>query len=140
MSWKIIVLAALLATACSGVGPFEGGRTEGLAVTPQAVVLGAIGARRQLALTDGDGDPIDGDGAVWRSSDSEVVEVDGSGMVTASGDGQATITAELGAQEASAVVTVAATIQLTIEVTTTEQSDADASNNRVVTTITVRAP
>ena len=61
-------------------------------------------------------------------------------MVTASGDGQATITAELGAQEATAIVTVAATIELTIEITAADQADADASDNRVVTTITVQEP
>lgn len=134
------VLAVLMATACNGVGPFEGGGSDGLAITPQGVVLGAIGARRQLDLTDGDGDPLDGDGAVWRSSDTGIVAVDGTGMVTAAGDGQATITAELGAREATTVVTVAASIELTIEVTATDQADADASDNRVVTTITVQAP
>jgi hypothetical protein len=137
---RIAVLVTLLATACNGVGPFEGGRTEGLAVTPQTVVLGAIGARRQLGLTNGDGDPIQGAGALWRSSDPGIAAVDGSGMVTAAGDGQATITAELGAQEATAIVTVAATIELTIEVTATDQADADPSDNRVVRTITVQAP
>ena len=140
MRARITVLATLLAAACNGVGPFEGGRIDGLAVSPQAVVLGAIGARRQLGLTNGDGDSINGDGAVWRSSDPGIAAVDGSGMVTASGDGQATITAELGAQEATAVVTVAATIELTIEITAADQADADASDNRVVTTITVQEP
>ena len=38
------VLAVLMATACNGVGPFEGGGSDGLAITPQGVVLGAIGA------------------------------------------------------------------------------------------------
>jgi hypothetical protein len=60
-------------------------------------------------------------------------------MVTASSDGQATITVELGAQEATAIVTVAATIELTIEVTA-DQADADVFDNRVVTTITVQEP
>ena len=141
MRAHVAVLATLLlATSCNGVGPFEGGRAGGLVLTPQAVVLDAIGARRQLGLTDGNGDPIDGDGAVWRSSDPGIAAVDGSGMVTAAGDGQATVTAELGAEEATAVVTVAATIEIAIEVTATDQADADASNNRVVTTITVQAP
>ena len=140
MRARITVLATLLATACNGVGPFEGGQADGLAVSPQAVVLGAIGAQRQLGLTNEDGDPIDGDGAVWRSSDPGIASVNGSGMVTASGDGQATITAELGAQEATAIVTVAATIELTIEITAADQADADASDNRVVTTITVLEP
>ncbi len=140
MRARFAVLAGLLATACSGVGPFEGGRTDGLAITPQGVILGAIGARRQLGLTDGDGDPIDGGAAVWRSSNPGIAAVEGSGMVIASSDGQATITAELGGQEASSVVTVEATIELTIEVTATDQADADASDNRVVTTITVQAP
>jgi hypothetical protein len=140
MRARSAVLAVLLATACNGVGPFEGGSTGDLAIAPQGVVLGAIGAQRQLGLTDGDGDAIDGDGAVWRSSDPGIVAVDGSGTVTASGDGQATITAELGAREATTVVTVAATIELTIEVTATDQADADLDDNRVVTTITVQAP
>ncbi|HET9582248.1 MAG TPA: Ig-like domain-containing protein [Gemmatimonadota bacterium] len=137
----LAVIITLLVTGCNGVGPFEGGGSaDGLAVIPQEIVLGAIGARRQLVLTDSGGSSVDPGAATWRSSNPLVAAVDGSGMVIAVGDGQTTITAEFGDEEATTVVTVAATIELTLEVTATDQSDADASDNSVVTTITVREP
>lgn len=137
----LAVVVGLLVIGCNGVGPFGGGgSSDGLAVTPQEVVLGAIGARRQLGLTDGEGSPVAPGVATWRSSNPSIAAVDGSGMVIAVGDGQATITAEVGDAEATTTVTVAATIELTIEVTATDQSDTDASDNSVVTTITVLEP
>ncbi|MGH7549287.1 MAG: Ig-like domain-containing protein [Gemmatimonadota bacterium] len=137
-----VVLAVLLTGAtCSGVGPYGGISPGEISIDPDQVTLGAIGARRQLGVVDGEGIPIpSGNGVSWASSDQAVASVDGSGIVSASGDGQATITATLAGQEAAALVTVAATIETTVEVTATDQSDSDDSDNQVVTTITVVAP
>ena len=128
--------------ACSGVGPFgEGPVTGEISISPDQVVLGAIGGQRQLSVRDGDGTALPpGNGVVWRSGNSSIATVDASGMVTAAGDGQTTITASLGDREASAVVTVAAVIETVIEVTALDQGDPDPSDNRVETTITVVAP
>ncbi|MGH7563978.1 MAG: Ig-like domain-containing protein [Gemmatimonadota bacterium] len=137
----VIVAALLTGATCSGVGPFDARPRGEIAIAPDQVVLGAIGARRQLSVTDGDGGTIPpGNGVSWGSSDSGVAAVDGSGMVTASGDGQAIITATLGEEEATAAVTVAAAIETTVEVTAADQSDSNLSDNRIVTTITVTAP
>jgi hypothetical protein len=137
----LVIVALLTSTTCSGVGPF-GTRTSGeIAIDPGQVVLGAIGARRQLSVTDDDGGVLPpGNGTSWISSDPGVAAVDGSGMVTAAGDGQATITATLGEEQATALVTVTAVIETTVAVTAADQSDPDPSNNQVVTTITVVAP
>lgn len=137
----VLLVTLLVATACSGVGPFDGNPTGEISISPGQVVLGAIGARRQLSVTDGGGNTIPpGNGVSWRSGDPDIAAVDGSGMVTASGDGQTTIIATLGGEEASAVVTVAAVIETSIQVTAADQTDPDPSNDRVVTTITVTAP
>ncbi|MGH7570616.1 MAG: Ig-like domain-containing protein [Gemmatimonadota bacterium] len=136
----VIVAALVTGATCSGVGPFDSGPRGEIAIDPGQVVLGAIGARRQLSVTDGDGGAIPGNGVSWGSSDPGVAAVDGSGMVTAFGDGQATITATLGDEEATAAVTVAAAIETTVEVTAADQSDSNLSDNRIVTTITVTAP
>lgn len=144
MRKAVSILAAVLlgGVACSGVGPFSEGAVAGeISVSPGQVVLGAIGGQRQLSVTDGDGTALPpGNGVVWRSTNSSIAMVDASGMVTAVGDGETTITASLGDREASAGVTVAAVIKTVIEVTVMDQGDPDPSDNRVETTITVVAP
>lgn len=142
MRTGILILAALLAgTACSGVGPFDGNPTGEISISPGQVVLGAIGARQQLNLTDGDGTALPpGNGVSWRSGNPDVAAVNESGMVTAAGDGQTTIIATLAGEEAAAVVTVAAVIETTIQVTAADQADPDPSDNLIVATVTVTAP
>lgn len=144
MQKAISILAAVLlgGMACSGVGPFgEDPVTGEISISPDQVVLGAIGGRRQLSVTNGDGTALPpGNDVVWRSANSSIAMVDASGMVTAAGDGETTITASLGDREASAGVTVAAVIETVIEVTLLDQGDPDPSDNRVETTITVVAP
>lgn len=144
--WALGTLACLvLGASCSGVGPFDMGRAgtipDRISLSPTDFVLGAIGGQRRLALTDGDGEPIaPGDDLSWRSSDSAVATVDADGTVTAIGDGTSTITAQLGSMSSTARVTVAATLELVVQVDGIDQGDPDASDNRVVTTITVQAP
>lgn len=144
MRKRILVLTVLLGgTACSGVGPFdESANPAGvISISPGQVVLGAIGSRRQLNVTDGGGTTLPaGNGVSWRSGNPDVAVVDASGMVTAASHGQTTIIATLGDLEATAIVTVAAVIEVAIEVTAADQADPDPSDNRVVTTITVVAP
>lgn len=140
---KVIVMfvALISAVTCSGVGPFERMPSGDISIDPGEVRFGAIGARRQLSLVDGGGSTIPtGNGVVWRSSDPGVAAVDGSGTVTAEGDGQAVVTASFGDDDATALVEVAATLETVVEVLAVDQSDGDPSNDRVVTTITVVAP
>ena len=136
----LVPAALLILTTCSGVGPFGMSGTGEVAIAPEVVVLGAIGARRQLSLMDGDGSAIPPDGVSWHTSAPQVATVNGSGMVTAVGDGQATITAMFNGGEASILVTVAATLETVVEVTAVDQSDSDPADNRVVTRITVTSP
>ncbi len=144
--WMPATLACLvLGVSCSGVGPFDMGRAgtlpDRIALSPTDFVLGAIGGQRRLALTDGGGEPLaPGDDVSWRSSDPAVASVDADGTVTAIGDGTSTITVQLGSMSSTARVTVAATLQLAVQVSAIDQSDPDESDNRAVTTITVQAP
>ncbi|MGH7570614.1 MAG: Ig-like domain-containing protein [Gemmatimonadota bacterium] len=142
--WVVATAACAWLGSCSGVGPFEatqGGTVpDRISLSPADFVLGAIGGQRVLAVTDGDGEPLaPGSGLSWRSSDPDVATVDGEGKVTAIGDGTATISAEMESMTASARVTVAADLQVTVEVTAVDQNDPDPADNRVVRTITVQA-
>lgn len=140
----VTTAACVLLGGCSGVGPFdttrEGALPDRISLSPSVFSLGAIGAQRQLAITDGDGAPVPASSQpTWGSSDSAVATVDSVGMVTAVGDGTATITAQVGTMTASAQVTVSAVLQMTVQVTALDQNDPDPSDNSVVTTITIQA-
>uniref|UniRef100_UPI003B518ACB Ig-like domain-containing protein n=1 Tax=Candidatus Palauibacter sp. TaxID=3101350 RepID=UPI003B518ACB len=50
--------------------------------------------------------PLPGAAVTWASSDASVVTVDGTGLVTAVGDGSAMVTATSGSAQGSATVTV----------------------------------
>jgi len=142
--WIVAPVSCLLLwISCSGVGPFDGTRAgtlpDRISLSPTEFVLGAIGGQRRLALMDDDGDPIaPGNGVSWRSSDLAVANVDADGTVTAVGDGTTVITAQLQSMTSTAQVTVAASLQLAVQASS-DQSDPDASDNRVVTTITIQA-
>ena len=76
-----------------------------LSLTPEAVTFRALGDTLRLVAeaTDANGHPIP---VAWSSSDTVVARVDDSGLVTAAGNGTATITATAGGDAASAAVTV----------------------------------
>ena len=85
--------------------------TASLVVRPDRVTVTAGAAPRRLELTgtNTDGGPAAPDElarAVWSSTDPDVAEVDGSGVVTATSPGAVSVTARLGAAVAEAVVLV----------------------------------
>lgn len=143
--WIVASMSCLLLwISCSGVGPFDATRggtlPDRISLSPGDFVLGAIGGQRRLTLTDDDGDPIaPASDLSWRSSDPAVATVDADGTVTAVSDGTTTVTAQLESMTSTAQVTVAASLQLVVQVSALDQGDPDTSDNRVVTTITVQA-
>ncbi len=84
-----------------------------VAVSPATVTLGALGATEQLTATvrDANGNPIAGASVTWVSSNSQVATVSTSGLVTAVGNGTATITATVGGLSGTARVTVVVATQ-----------------------------
>ncbi len=89
--------------------PTRPSRPAAITVTPTPIQLAALGATVQLraAVRDQNGQPITGASVTWTSSDAAVATVDPAGLVTAAGNGTATVTATAGAVSATAAVTVA---------------------------------
>lgn len=80
---------------------------EEVVVTPNGETLSSVGATVQLSATAQDASgPISGKTFTWESSDEAVATVDGSGLVTAAGNGSATITATTGGTDGAADVVV----------------------------------
>ena len=77
-------------------------------ITPPSANLGAAGQTVQLvaAVLDASGNPIPNASVEWSSADSAVATVDATGLVTAAAAGTATITAQSGAVEGTARITV----------------------------------
>ncbi len=78
-------------------------------VTPGTAQLTALGASVQFAaqVLDQNGQAMSGTPVSWTSSDASVATVDASGLVTAAGNGTATITATAGSVSGTATVIVA---------------------------------
>ena len=122
ISKSILVAGAVLAVAsvaaCSGGNAFPLGVVsagEGasvpvasIQVTPTDVTIDSIGQTYQLSATalDDNRNPIADAVIVWSSSDLTIVTVSGGGLLTAQGDGIATVVASSGAVEAQVNVTV----------------------------------
>ena len=132
-----IGLGALAGSACTGVGPFEPGGLE-LRVTAPTSLLEAIGSQTQLELEFPDGLTTVGLEAVWRSSNPSVASVSADGMVTALGQGAATITAEAAGLSASTTITVDADIVGVARVRS-DQTDTNAGNDTATVHVTVQA-
>ena len=79
-----------------------------VAVTPEEAVLSALGdtVRLAAAVLDLNGREVPGVAVSWTSGDSAVAVVDSTGLVTAVGAGETTVTAASGTVSASASVTV----------------------------------
>jgi hypothetical protein len=133
----LLAFGALASSACIGVGPFEPAGIE-LRVTTDDPVLEAIGSQAQLELEFPDGMSTIGLEAVWRSSAPSVASVDENGMVTARGQGVATITAETGGLSASTTITVDANI-VGIARVRSNLTDPIPANDSATVTITVQA-
>ena len=84
-------------------------RPTTVTVTPPAAQLAALGATVQLAaeVRDQNGRPMPGSTVTWASEAASVATVDAAGLVTAVGNGTATIVATAGSASGTAAVTVA---------------------------------
>ena len=80
-----------------------------VSVTPASADLTAIGETVQFTaeVRDQNGHVMEGSAVAWSSSDALVALVDAVGLLTAAGNGTATITATSGSASGSAMVTVA---------------------------------
>lgn len=85
------------------------GSPAAISINPSAATLTAIGMTVQLSamIKDGKNQLVPGSTVNWSSSNFSVVSVSPQGLVTARGNGTATIRATSGAQSLSAVITVA---------------------------------
>lgn len=124
-------------SACTGVGPLAPGGAA-LSVTTDTSLLEAIGAQAQLELELPDGLEPSGVQTTWRSSAPSVASVDANGLVTAVGQGAATITAEMSGMSASTVITVDAQIVGVARVSS-DQTDTNSTNDTASVIITVHA-
>ena len=102
-----------LVWACGGDSPTvpptpEPARPTTVTVSPSTAELTALGATVQLSaeVRDQNARVMAGATVTWSSGDTSVATVDASGLVTAVGNGTATITASAGSASGSAVVTV----------------------------------
>ena len=106
------LVAVLSASACGDGGtepqPPDPSRPTAVTVTPPTAQLAALGETVQLSaeVRDQNGNEMAGAALSWESSDAAVAAVDGSGLVTAAGNGTATITASAGAASGTARITV----------------------------------
>ena len=109
-----VLVAVALVWACGGdsatapVEPPDPPRATTVTVSPATNELTALGATVQLTaeVRDQNARVMAGATVTWTSSANSVATVDASGLVTAAGNGEATITAGAGSASGSAVVTV----------------------------------
>ena len=133
----VINVADVHAVTMSYVGP---PRAMSVAVTPDQATLDAIGATVALTATarDGDGNVMAGKTFAWTTSEPAVATVDASGAVTAVGEGDATISAEVDGLSDAATVAVrvkAAPGTSTIDAAPTRLTADGASVSTVTVTL-----
>ena len=114
----IAILAVLAWAAGCGDGatepppqpPPDPPRPTTVTVSPATSRLTALGATVQLTATvlDQNGQTMAGAAVTWESSQAAVATVDAAGLVTAAGNGTATITARAGTASGTSEITVAA--------------------------------
>ena len=87
-------------------------RPAAVTVAPTTIEFTALGSTRQLTaeVRDQNGRAMAGAAVAWSSGEASVATVDASGLVTAAGNGTASITATSGSASGSAAVTVAQTV------------------------------
>ena len=109
--WRAGLAVGLLTilAACGGDDGTEPPIVATVRVSPSSVELSALRETRQLAVTvlDQNGQPVAGSPVTWASDDNAVATVSEIGLVTAIGNGTATVTATSGAASATSAVTVA---------------------------------
>lgn len=112
------VVAAVVVVLAGGsfvAAASRGGSTSGsFSVTPAEVTV-AVGERQRLTAVRPSGDEVSGT-VRWSSADPAVAQVDGAGVVVASGAGSTTITARVGDDRATVGVVVTAAPETGIEI------------------------
>ena len=123
-----------LVWACGGDSPTapptpEPARPATVTVSPATADLTALGATVQLTaeVRDQNARVMAGATVTWSSGDTSVATVDASGLVTAVGNGTATITASAESASGSAVVTVTQSVA-TVEVSPSAETIAAVGN------------
>ncbi|WP_205678988.1 DUF1553 domain-containing protein [Aquisphaera insulae] len=105
----MLLLPCILAASLALAVPARAGEAEGLAVLPSGFTLGTPRASQRLIVHEleaGEAGRQVASSVAWASSAPGVAAVSGDGLVTAVGDGEATITARAGGRSASCKVTV----------------------------------
>ena len=102
-----LALVATLSCVDAATAP-DPPRPTWVEVTPAAVELNSPGATEQLGaeVLDQNVQPMAGVAVTWSSSDAKVATVDAQGLVTAAGNGSATITATAESAQGTAEITV----------------------------------
>ncbi len=132
----LVAIATTLLLSCgdSGTDPVSppAAAAATVLVTPASATLGAIGETVQFTAEVRDllGRVLAGSVVAWSSSDASVASVDAGGLVTAAGNGTATITATSGAVSGTASVTVAQVVN-TVTVTPPMDSLVEADTLRL---------
>ncbi len=109
---SIVLGASTWASGCGGdttePPPPEPPRPAAITVFPATAELAALDATVQLSarVRDQHGQPMAGAAVTWASGNTGVAMVDGAGLVTAKGNGTATINATAGTASGSAAMTV----------------------------------
>ena len=106
-------------------------RPTTVTVSPATAQLTALGATARLtaSVLDQNGQAMAAATVTWASSAAAVATVDGSGLVTAAGNGTATITARAGSASGTAIVTV------THEADSVDVTPTDAADRRTLATL-----
>ena len=109
---SIVLGAGAWAAGCgddtTGPPPPEPSQPAAITVSPATAELAALDATVQLSaqVRDQHGQPMAGAAVTWVSGNTGVATVDGTGLVTAKGNGTATINATAGTASGSAAMTV----------------------------------
>ena len=108
-SWAAVVLACVLAAACSDDSPTPPPYPATVSIVAPSELSFTIGDTLRLAaeIRDQWGTDLPGPAVTWSSSDAQVASVGPSGLVTATGTGTATITATAGDATGSVQLAVA---------------------------------
>lgn len=104
-----VPIGAVWMSGCGEEEPMVAPRAATVTVTPSTAAFDALGATVQLSaqVYDQNGQLMAGAPVTWSSGSAGVATVSGAGLVTAAGNGTATITATSGSASGSATATVA---------------------------------
>ncbi|HEU5185796.1 MAG TPA: Ig-like domain-containing protein, partial [Gemmatimonadaceae bacterium] len=106
-------IAAILLTASCETARLvdEGGPTLWSSVSPRTAVLEAIGATLQMSVVDASGQPVSDPDLTWQAVEPNVLQVDGTGRVTAVAPGAARVVALASSRTDTAIVEVRQTVR-----------------------------